>query len=272
MLRLNPRLPYGARRLAARSRQSPAAVVAASLLLVYCVCVDATVDAARAMAAAAMPMPGGWMLSPMWGEACATRPAGAFAGYVVEWSTMSVAMMLPVIAPRLALGRAVLRPGDALRMVAGYFAAWIAIGIGLYPPSAAVAALLLSTPALARAMPSVAGVAIAAAGAFQCSTWKRRRLEYCRGAACFCGGGRSALRSGVVAGMQCVGACAGFIVVLLAVGPMQPATMALLVVATLAERVAADGARVARASGIALVVLGMFMAGRVMAQACGVGS
>jgi predicted metal-binding membrane protein len=128
-------------------------------------------------------------------------------------------------------------------------------------PGAALAAIAMREPALARAVPIAVGAGVAIAGAVQLTAWKARHLACCREAP---GPGRAlpadadtAWRHGVRLGRHCVSCCAGPIAVLLAVGVMDPRAMAVVAAAITAERLAPDGAWIARALGVLAIGVGI---------------
>jgi predicted metal-binding membrane protein len=57
-----------------------------------------------------------------------------------------------------------------------YFSVWTVFGVALFPLGAALAAIEVQQPALARAIPVASGVVIVIAGLFQLTPWKSRHL------------------------------------------------------------------------------------------------
>ncbi|WP_043203980.1 DUF2182 domain-containing protein [Paraburkholderia acidipaludis] len=223
-----------------------------------------------------VPMAGGWTMSMAWARMCGQTWGGAATAFVGMWTAMTVAMMLPVLAPALrrshgaAAGRGGVLCVTGAALAAGYFAVWIGMGAALYPAGTALAGLALRTPALARAVPWGSGVALLMAGWFQASAVKMRYLACCR-AATSCApaarsGARAALRHGVRLGLHCSGCCAGFTVMLLAVGVMDLRAMACAAAAIFAERFAPGGERVARTTGLLIVAAGLVMILRLWAR------
>lgn len=230
-----------------------------------------------------IPMPDGWTMSMAWMPMCGQTWAGMAASFLGMWVVMMVAMMLPSLAPMLlryrqAVGRtAVTRIGEARlgRLTAlvgmGYFFVWTMCGIAVFPLGAALAAVWMQQPALARNVPSAVGVVVLIAGALQFTAWKARHLACCRKAL---GCGRTlptdsgtAWRHGMRLGLQCCYCCAGLTAILLVIGVMDLRAMAVVAAAITLERLAASGERVARAIGVVAVGTGLFL----IAQAAGLG-
>jgi predicted metal-binding membrane protein len=63
---------------------------------------------------------------------------------------------------------------------AGYFFVWAVLGMAVFSLGAALAAIAMQQPALARAVPIAAGVVVLIAGALQFSAWKAHHLACCR--------------------------------------------------------------------------------------------
>lgn len=231
--------------------------------LVFVASVAATIAWCAEMAAmGGLPMPGGWMLSLAWMPMCGQSWAGVAACFLGMWMAMMVAMMLPSLVPALRRYRRVAgapRSGLTLLVGLGYFAVWAAIGIAIFPLGAGLAELSLRQPALARAVPVAAGLAVLIAGAVQFTAWKARHLACCRAAT----HGRlapdagTALRHGLHLGWHCACSCAGPGAVLLALGVMELGAMAAVSAAITAERLAPDGERAARAAGAVAIGAGL---------------
>ena len=213
---------------------------------------SATITIGSSLAMGEVPMPGGWMLSTMWLPACGEH---AFLGM---WSAMTVAMMLPSLAPVLSRCHAFGWPAALVGL--GYFLAWTVPGIAIHPFGAALAAAALKEPEFSRAVPRAAGAVVLVAGALQLTAWKARHLAHCRAAPhVWPAGAGSALLHGVHLGLHCVSSCAGLTAILLVLGVMDLRAMALVTAAITAERLAPDGVRVAKVSGAAAIATGIIM-------------
>ncbi|HEX6534126.1 MAG TPA: DUF2182 domain-containing protein, partial [Gemmatimonadaceae bacterium] len=199
-------------------------------------------------------MPTVWMRMP--GQ---TWP-GAAASFVGMWVLMMAAMMLPSLVPMLwRYRRAVRSAGDqplgrlTALVGAGYFFVWTVFGLAVFPLGAALAAVEMRQPALARAVPVAVGVVVLVAGTLQLTAWKARHLACCREAP---GRGRTlpadagtAWRHGVRLGLHCGRSCAALMAIPLIIGIMNLRAMAVVAAAITAERLAPAGERVARAIG-----------------------
>jgi predicted metal-binding membrane protein len=223
-----------------------------------------------------MPMPGGWMMSMAWmpGQ---TWP-GAAASFLGMWVVMMVAMMLPSLVPMLwryrqAVGR--IRETRLSRLTAlvgvGYFVVWTGFGMAAFPLGVALAAIEMQQSALARAVPIAVGVTVLIAGCLQLTAWKARYLARCRESP-----GRdralpadagTAWRHGLRLGLYCTHCCVGLMAILLVIGVMDLRAMAVVAAAITVERLAPAGERVARATGAAVVGVGLCL----IARAAGLG-
>jgi predicted metal-binding membrane protein len=214
-----------------------------------------------------MPMPGGWTMSMAWMRMPGQTWTGAASSFLGMWVVMMVAMMLPSLVPMLRRyreavgGEGEARLGRLTALVgAGYFLVWTLLGAAAFPVGAALAAVEMRQPALARAAPVAGGVVVLVAGALQLTAWKARQLACCREAP----GGRAlaadagtAWRHGLRLGLHCGLCCAGPMAVLLVLGVMELRAMALVGAAITAERLAPRGERVARALGLLAVGVGI---------------
>ncbi|WP_336596949.1 DUF2182 domain-containing protein [Paraburkholderia bengalensis] len=216
-----------------------------------------------------VPMPGGWNMSMMWAPMCGQKWLRVAASFVGMWIVMMVAMMLPSLAPALrryheALGRTGARRTLWLSVLAGlgYFFVWAVLGVVVFALGSALMEAALRLPALARAVPVAAGVAVMAGGALQCSAWKARYLACCRAASVapkMRRGSYAAWHHGIRLGVHCIACCAGLTSALIVSGMMDLRAMALVTAALTAERFAPSGARVARAIGLAVIATGCSM-------------
>src|SRR5204862_2841045 len=63
---------------------------------------------------------------------------------------------------------------------AGYFSVWTVLGAAAFALGAALAAVEMRQPELARTVPVAAGVVVLIAGALQFTAWKTYQLACCR--------------------------------------------------------------------------------------------
>jgi predicted metal-binding membrane protein len=147
-----------------------------------------------------------------------------------------------------------------------YFFVWTVFGIAAFPLGAALAAIEMQQPALARAVPIAVGVVVLIAGSLQLTAWKARHLACYREAP---GRGRTlpadagtAWRHGLGLGLHCSRCCAGLMAIPLVIGVMDLRAMAVVTAAITAERLAPAGERVARAIGAGIFGAGLFLIAR----------
>jgi predicted metal-binding membrane protein len=225
-----------------------------------------------------MPMPGGWTLSMAWMRMPGQTWAGAASSFLGMWVAMMVAMMLPSLVPMLwRYRKAVGRTGETRlgRLTAlvgmGYFFVWTVFGMAAFPLGAALAAVEMQLPALARTVPIAVGVVVVIAGALQFTAWKAHYLACCRELR-WCGctmpaDAGTAWRHGLRLGLHCSYCCAGLTAILLVMGVMDVRAMAVVTAANAVERLAPAGEHVARAIGVIIVGVGLL----VIVRAAGLG-
>jgi predicted metal-binding membrane protein len=219
-----------------------------------------------------MPMPGGWVMSMTWMRMPEQTWLGIGASALGMWLVMMLAMMLPCLVPMLVCYRRTIETGTrqlgqlTALVGAGYFFVWALFGVAVLPLGFGLAALEMRQPALARAVPVATGVIVLIAGALQLSAWKVRELACCRRAAMsrrsLSADGAAAWRHGVRLGLHCGRCCINLMATLLVIGMMDLRMMALLTAALTLERVAPSGDRVARAIGVAVIVIGLALIAR----------
>ncbi|RAS34466.1 DUF2182 domain-containing protein [Paraburkholderia bryophila] len=258
------------------------------IAVLFAASVTATIAGCASMSKmGAMPMPGGWTMSTAWRPMCGQTWARAAASLVGMWTVMMVAMMLPSFAPvwwryrRAVSGTGEaggaglageLRTGGSSALLGlGYFFVWTVCGCAGFALGAALTALEMRSPALARGAPLAAGLVVLSGGALQFSRWKARRLACCRNAPT-CARSlavdvRSPWRQGVSIGLHCSYCCAGFTAILLVSGVMDLRIMAAVTAAITAERVAPDSERVAHAIGVVVVGAGVWLSAQALGLA-----
>lgn len=166
----------------------------------------------------------------------ATR-MGSFGAFLVSWVLMMAAMMLPGAIPEAVRRAHRLGPAAAAMFVGCYLAVWAVAGVAgyvVYRPHGAVAA----------------GAVVVLAGLYELSPMKR----HCRSN---CGDGT---QTALGYGLCCVGSSCGLMMILLALGPMSPAWMALIALVALAQKVlptsaALDVPLALAISGLGVVIL-----------------
>jgi len=191
-------------------------------------------------------------------------------GFLGVWTLMMAAMMLPALAP---LTSTYLRSIRAVRsrrvrairttaLVGGYLVTWIGFGVVAYA-AAALAGLLAEDAA--DVAPWVGAGVLVAAGAYQLTPLKDFCLRHCRSPVAFLlhvSGYKGRLRDvrvGMYHGVYCVGCCWGLMVVLVAVGVMNLAWMAVLTAVIFLEKTWKCGPTLSRITGVALIVFALFV-------------
>ena len=221
--------------------------------LLFAISAAVTVVGCASMSAmGGMPMPGGWTMSMAWMRMPGQTWLGVPLSFLAMWIVMMVAMMLPSLSPMLWRYRqAVSRTSEArlacpIALVGlGYFFVWTLFGMAVFPLGAALAAIEMQQPALARAVPMAAATVVLIAGSLQFTAWKAHRLACCREALAH----GTPWRYGLSLGLQCGFCCGNLMAILLVIGVMDLRTMAIVTAAITLERLAPAGQRVARAIG-----------------------
>ena len=214
-----------------------------------------TPQAAALLAAAAI----GWVAIVV---ALPMRGSGAGAmgrelpAFLVAWTAMMAAMMLPSVAPVASLYSRSVTQRRVARLglfTLGYLAVWIGAGVVAFALGRVVGILAAADPSLGIA----AGVgSYLACGVYQLSSLKSRCLNECRSPislflryASYRGALRD-LRVGLHHGGYCLACCWSLMVVLVALGAMSLVPMVALAAVVMAEKVWSRGERFARVVGV----------------------
>lgn len=186
----------------------------------------------------------------------------SLAAYLVGWVAMMAAMMFPAISPVVRLySRAAARGAVAPLpfFVAGYLVVWGSLGLPAYVAWRELADPIDSGAAWAG---RVAGAVLLAAAVYQLTPLKRACLRHCRSpmSVFMRASGNTkqpitAVRLGATHGALCVGCCWAFMAVLVAVGTMNIAWMAILTLVIFVEKV------LPRGDGYAALTAGAFAIG-----------
>lgn len=220
--------------------------------------------------AGGMPMPGGWTMSMMWMRMPGQGVVGAALMFGSMWLAMMVAMMLPSMLPMVALyRRAAAFAGtqnlaiDTWLLCGGYFLVWLAFGLVSYAIGVAISAWAMRSESVSLAVPLLSGTAMAAAGVYQLTPWKRICLRHCRDplhlVARHLHGRRGALALGVHHGAFCTACCWALMVIQLMVGVMNVAAMVGVAALIAIEKLTPRGEAVARIAGLAAIGYGGLM-------------
>jgi len=166
---------------------------------------------------------------------------GGFGWFVGVWLVMMAAMMLPSVAPTVALYARMTKTRSALRpltFTAGYLIVWGGVGVLAFA-AARVAGDVLDWD---RAGRWVAGVTLVAAAAYELTPLKTICLRKCRSPLGFLLGAwregtAGALEMGARHGAWCVGCCWALMASLFALGVMSIAWSAFVAGLIAAEKV-----------------------------------
>jgi predicted metal-binding membrane protein len=185
--------------------------------------------------------------------------------FVGMWALMMAAMMLPSVAPVASMYQRSIQSHRALRLTGftgGYLFAWVAAGIPAFFLTKLVAQLVDGHPV--RATAAAAGI-FAACGVYQLTSLKSRCLRHCRSPLSLLlhyGSYRGALRdvrAGAHHGGYCLGCCWSLMALFVVLGVMNLATMIVLAVVVLAEKLWVHGEVVARMAGVAALILAVMV-------------
>lgn len=183
-----------------------------------------------------------WVAVIVWGH-------GAAAGlvpYVLAWTAMMIAMMLPSAAPFVLLYRRGATGAATVRLAAGYLAVWASTGVAVW----ALRDLAMTTPTW---------TVLAVAGVYQLTPAKRACLRRCRSAADFLVQywRPSAFRLGAHHGVYCLGCCWGLMAVLVVAGMMSLTWMLAITAVVAVEKLLPRGDLFARLTGVGLLTLAL---------------
>jgi len=145
-------------------------------------------------------------------------------------------------------------------MASGYFAVWLAAGVGIYALGVAFASAAMRWDIFSRAVPVLSGPALIAAGAFQFTRWKVTGLLNCRspsGCASVCPERETNFRLGCKQGAACCVCCAGPTLILVVLGMMNPLVIVGIAVVIAAEKILPRPEIIARLVGVAAIVGGV---------------
>ena len=181
--------------------------------------------------------------------------------FLVAWTGMMAAMMLPSVAPVASLYSRSISERRALRLTlftGGYLVIWASAGVLAFALGALIAGLAAANPSLGTA----AGVgAYLACGLYQLSPLKYRCLQHCRSPlslffkySSYQGSLRD-FRVGAHHGAYCLGCCWSLMVVLLALGAMSVVPMLVLAALVMTEKLWSKGENFSRLVGIASLAL-----------------
>ena len=236
----------------------------------------AALAATTALAWAYLVMMAGGMHGDLPAMVHAVRPgpwtAAHFAMTLGMWAVMMVGMMLPAAAPMVLFFAAFSRRSRAQghnvapvgAFVSGYVAVWSAFALAATTLQWGLDRAALLSPHRATVSPVLGGAILIAAGLYQWTPLKDACLDLCRSPVAFVmghwrPGAGGAFRMGAEHGAFCVGCCWALMALLFVGGVMNLLWVAAITVAVLAEKVAPKGGWIARASGAALLLAGVWV-------------
>jgi predicted metal-binding membrane protein len=185
---------------------------------------------------------------------------GEAAPFLLAWTAMMVAMMVPATLPLILLYRTIARNRLSLLraragvvvVLLGYIVVWALAGLPVYAYNS-LAGAAGSLAALWSALLLIIG------GVYQFTPLKRICHARCSSPLFFLmhnwrsGATGAALRLGMLHGVDCLGCCAGLMVGLVAVGMMNLAWMLTAALIIFAEKTLPNSHRIARPLGVVMV-------------------
>jgi predicted metal-binding membrane protein len=190
---------------------------------------------------------------------------GGFGWFIGVWVVMMAAMMLPSVAPTVALYARMSRdraPLAPLFFVAGYLVTWGGAGLVAFALASAGNQIAGDVLAWDRAGRWVAGGTLVLAAAYELTPLKNACLGKCRSPLGFLlgawrDGPWGALRMGAQNGAWCVGCCWALMASLFALGIMSVAWMAFVAGLIAAEKILPWRRMATYGTALTLLVLGL---------------
>ena len=190
----------------------------------------------------------------------------SFGAFAAIWALMMTAMMLPTIAPFIALYTRTFtdrRFSRTAELAFGYLLVWTAAAVPAYALARVTEYLVDQHPTAATVL---AVLVFAAAGIYQLTPIKDRCVARCRSPLGFVmtyGGYRGRLRDlrvGASHGGFCLACCWALMAVLVTVGSMNLVAMVVIAATVLAEKTTAWGPRLTRVIGVVALVFAIAVA------------
>jgi predicted metal-binding membrane protein len=194
--------------------------------------------------------------------------AGLVSLFVVGWTVMTFAMMLPTSLPLFSMFRRMIaRRADApllaVLLIGGYIVVWSMFGLAAHLADAGLHAGVQEWHWLDDNSQLIAGATILLAGVYQFTPLKYMCLDKCRSPFTFITehwhGARermSAFMLGVHHGLFCVGCCWSLMLVMFAFGVGNVAWMLALGAVMAIEKNASWGWRISAPLGVSLIISG----------------
>lgn len=184
---------------------------------------------------------------------------GGFVPFVLGWTAMMVAMMIPATLPLILLYRVVSRqrlsPFQArvgtAAMLVGYVVVWAVAGVPVY-------VYALTAESVGQVAAILPAVLLVIGGVYQFTSLKRSCHARCSSPLFFLmqkwkPGVPGALRLGGLHGVDCLGCCAGLMIGLVALGMMNLALVFTVALIIFAEKTLPESQRIARPLGVLMV-------------------
>ena len=208
-----------------------------------------------------------WTIDRMQGmDAGPWTALGTFAWFVGVWVVMMAAMMLPSVAPTVALYSRMTRsrsPVAPVLFTAGYLIAWGAIGLAAFGVAAG-GGVWSSILAWDRAGRWVTGAVLIGAAVYELTPLKDVCLGKCRSPLGFLlgswrGGAYGAMQMGVRHGAWCIGCCWALMLSLFALGVMSVVWMVVVAGLISFEKLVPSRRLATYGAAVVLVVLGVLV-------------
>ena len=196
------------------------------------------------------------------------QSAGVMAVFVLGWTVMTIAMMLPTSLPLITLfQRLVRRREDSALLltllITGYLVTWAALGLAAHMGDAGLHFTVDHWHWLDDRSQYIAGVTVLMAGVYQFTPLKYKCLDECRSPMSFITGhwhgSRERIESfklGVHHGIFCVGCCWSIMLLMFAVGTGNIAWMLALGTVMAVEKNMPWGRKLSVPLGITLLAAG----------------
>ena len=201
-----------------------------------------------------------------------TAASGSFVFiFLVGWTVMTVAMMLPTTLPVLAVFHRISALRDdryllLLLVIIGYLAIWVLFGALVYGAAVGLKSITSSFAGFQNNLWLTAPLLLVLAGAFQFTSLKYRCLDKCRSPFSFViehWRGKShkwnAFRLGVDNGIFCVGCCWALMLLMFIVGVGNLLWMLILAILMAVEKNVSWGRRISAPLGIILISSGALL-------------
>ncbi len=192
-----------------------------------------------------------------------------FLLFLSTWVVMMTAMMLPAAAPMVMTFAAVSQQRRSPNLVyvpaglfvLGYLLAWGGLGLLAYAVNALPPMITQAAPEIAKYSGLFSAAVLIMAGVYQLSPLKNACLSSCRTPLGFImthwrEGRSGALRMGLNHGLYCIGCCWALMAIMVVVGVMNLAWMAVLSLFMFLEKVSAHGLALGKIVGILLIAAG----------------